>query len=405
MQRIDRRVVTMKVGLACAVVVAMTVGAGSVGGASVDPADAQSRGNAPASFIIAKLMALSALQGAGLSTNGIEDDGGATAEGVFTTQAKIVTPTSDLTVDLATYGGTTQAKAAYHQATSTQSGPSTSLTNAGDQATTISLNTYLRKGSQVLSIEGGLPAAVNNAQAVAKENGTLSETAISAANTDVQKDARSLAVAIGKHLSGQPSSAGSALTYFPPGAVDPCTVPATSLNHGDIRVASQLALSDTPPSLQCVYTFTGHSVGEGGTGMLAVYTLTGEQAAGAVPPTTVQQAFSGGASSGSGVSTATDGSVMAEGTTAGEVDDAVLLDAGATHTAASLLVRIQDQASSYVVDPKQCSKEIFAMFRDMVVEAKFHGQTLDEILPNPPTSSISGAIDDWCNQLAAHSTR
>jgi hypothetical protein len=386
--------------------VSITVGAAWIGGASAHPADAQSRGTAPASFIIAKLMSRSALQGAGLSTSGIEDDGGASAEGVFTTRAKIVTPASDLTVDLATYGGTNQAKAAYHQATSAQSGPSTSLTNAGDQATTINLNTYLRKGSQLLSVEGELPAAVNNAQAAAKENGTLSETAISAANTAVQKDARSLAVAIGKHLSGQSASGGDAVTYFPAGAVDPCTVPAMSLNHGDIRVTSQVALSDTPPSLQCVYTFTGHSVGEGGTGMLAVYTLTGEQAAGAVPPTTVQQAFSGGASGGSGVSSATDGSVMAEGTTAGEVDDAVLIDAGATHTAASLLVRIQDQASSYVVDPKQCSKEIFAMFRDMAVEAKFHGQTLDEILgSNPPTGSISGAIDDWCNKLAANSTR
>ena len=137
--------------------------------------------------------------------------------------------------------------------------------------------------------------------------------------------------------------------------MNPCSVRASSLSNGDIHVTSQPALSDTQPSLECVYTFTGRSAGEAGTGQLAVYTLTDRQASAAMPPTTVDAAFSGAGTSGGqtsgATSSATDGTLSANGTTSGEPDYAELATLTTPPNEVSrLLVRVSDEASSFRID-------------------------------------------------------
>ena len=173
-----------------------------------------SSGNAPASLVIAKLLTPTLLRSAGLSLSGVQDDGGADSDGTFATQANTPTSAGSYTLDLTTYPNAQVAKADYKQLASSGGGTADLLKGAGDQATSVNLSTYVRRGSQILSIMGQLSAATNTALAQAKENGTLDQSTIDAANATVQKDARTLATVIGHRLNGHPLPAWGAITYF-----------------------------------------------------------------------------------------------------------------------------------------------------------------------------------------------
>lgn len=272
----------------------------------------------------------------------------------------------------------------------------------------MNLSTYVRRGSEILSITGQL-SATNNTLAQAKESGTLDQSTIDAANAAVQKDARTLASVIGHRLSGHPLPSGT-ITYFPPGSVNPCSVRASSLNNGDIHVTSQPTLSDTPPALECVYTFTGKGAGEAGTGQLAVYTLTDRQASSAVPQTTVDAAFSGTGTSGGqtngATSSATVGSLSANGTTSGEPDYSELATLTApTGAVSKLLIKVSDEASSYFVDLHDCANEIGQMLIDMVKDANANGHSIiSQLGPSAAAAAedqLAKDIADWCSKVAA----
>jgi hypothetical protein len=395
--------------LLCVILVAALVDVSPAAAATSQKSKLSSSGNAPASLVIAKLLSPSVLRSAGLSASGVEDDGGAQQEGMFMTQAGTTTSAGTFLVDLATYQSNAAAKTVYKEFAISAGSTPRPLTGAGDQATTVNLNTYVRRGSQILTIKGQLSAAANTSLAQAKASGSLDQSTIDAANAAAQTAERTLATAVGHRLSGQPLSASGTVTYFPPGSVNPCSIRASSLNNGDIHVTSQPTVSDTPPSLECVYTFTGKSFGEPGTGQLAVYTLTDRQAAGAVPPTTVDAAFSAtggaGTQANGATSSATDGSLSANGTTAGEPNYAALATLTAPPDEVSkLLIRVSDQASSYRIDVSHCSHEIAIMFDDIIKEANANGRTVfSQLGPAGAAAAKQKVVNDildWCDKEA-----
>jgi hypothetical protein len=397
--------------------------------AHAHPHAGSSSGDAPASLVIGKVLSPALLTSAGLSSSPVEDDGGASAEGAFTTQASLATTAGHLSLDLSSFPNVGEAKEAYQNLTSAPAGGAGEITEplagSGFVATTVGLDTYLRKGSQVLSIVGELSSAANSSLAQQKEQGTLGQSSIDAANASVQKVTQALATGLAAKISGNPVVNAASLTYFPPGSVNPCGVKASSLNNGDIHVSSQPVVSDTPPALECVYTFIGKSQGEPGTGQLAVYTLTDVQAAAAASPFTLKSAFAqtgpgggggsgnggggGGASGDSGssgggatnaVSSATDGPISANGTTSGEPDYTILDDLPKDGDVSKLLITLDDVASTYVVDRHHCTLEIAQMADDLIDEQAGHHVSAVSPAGQAIVQKIGDDIAAWCKQEA-----
>lgn len=379
------------------------------GGGGGSPSGSASSPSAPTALVIAKLLPASALKAAGVAASAVEDDGGYPASGAFVSYARTATSSSNMSVALATYSAKSSAQQTYQQTLQAQAGTSQPLSGAGDKAVSVGMTTYVLKGAQMLTVQGQLTKQASDALNAAKANGTLDPATIAAAQAAVTKDTRNLATAAAAKMSGATAANVATLTYIPVDAIDPCTVPAASLDNGDIHVTSQAVLSDSLPALECIYTFRGSKPGEGGTGLLALYTLTEPQAESAVLPTSVQGYFSaapqGSSAGGSqGYSTANEGPFIAEGTTKGE-PDYVLADINPPPGAVSkLLIRIEDEASIYVIDKDHCEDEIGKMMGDLLNEAEMNGHTVSSIVGDSATMAafqkVRQDIRAWCEQEA-----
>ena len=267
----------------------------------------------------------------------------------------------------------------------------------------------------MLVIAGQLgPAGVKSLDD-AKLNGTISQALVDATNARPLKDAEAAAKAIAAKLTG--ATATDNLTYLPAGALDPCGFDASKLNDGDIKVTSTPSLSDLSPMSECVYTFTGTKPGEGGTGRLALYTLTSAQAAAAQPATTPAAAYSTtikgygsqGSAPGGGAAygTASSGPISMAGRTSGEPDFALLAGpANANASTHGLMLRVADFRSSYVIDKFHCADEIARLMGELVAEAEHaHGDvTLSELLgpagADAAVHKVADDIEDWCTKQA-----
>jgi hypothetical protein len=192
----------------------------------------------------------------------------------------------------------------------------------------------------------------------------------------MHRDAKNVATIMAKKMTGQTQS--GMVSYLPPGAIDPCSVNAASLNNGDITVTSQQVTSERPPALECVYTFQGTRFGESGTGQLEVLTMTEAQANAAVPATTVPAYFAasvGGSSMGgaAGYSTASAGDLLARGTTQGE--PSYFIRYLSPHSRQRFIINLNDYQSSYNLGPgvegisQECDFEISKMVKELLTKS------------------------------------
>ena len=345
------------------VAIAAVVAILGVGGQSAVAAPARSA-TAPAPLVIADAITAGILESARLGTTHVENDGGFESSGSFTSRARTAAADGNtLTVQLTTYPNARSAKSLYREDFAGQPGAS-AIKGAGYKGEDADNYAFALKGSQVLSIQGQLGSAGQQQLEQEKESGSSISSSVAAS---ASKDAAALAAALAPKLTGQATRATN-LVSIPKGGINPCAVPASSLHHGSIQVTSQPTLSDSPPALECVYTFTGSRSGEPGTGMLAVYTLTQTQARGAVPPTTAKAFFTSVPQDTAGGSaqfqTATSGNSEAEGTVSGEPDFLVGLnidDPNATDP--ELVVQLDDVESSFEEDQDSCSDEVHIIFR------------------------------------------
>lgn len=185
------------------------------------------------------------------------------------------------------------------------------------------------------------------------------------------------------------------------GNLDPCAIALTGL-PGGVTVTHQSVSSDRPPSSECVYTFAGSQDGQPGTGQLAVYTLTAAQAATGVPATTpaaefasIPRASSAGGSQGYSSNGA--GDFKVEGTTSGEPDYALLF--APANASSAVLLRVEDQHSTYRVSLEYCYSEIANMFIELFKEAG--GSThLGPAAEQAALDQVRNDITDWCRQEA-----
>ncbi len=361
---------------------------------------------APDTIVVATLLAPAKLSGSGVSLSAVEDDGGTSTSQGFISVAQVATAHATAVVTLDTYASPDAAVAAYQQfsANAASAGATAAaqpIAGAGDQAIAAGTAAYARKGAQVLSVVGKITAADQDALNQAKATGKLDPGTIATYTAAAAALAKRVLTAVAPNLTGATVPSAN-LTYVPKNAIDPCTVPASSLDHGDIHVTSQPVGSDSPPAMECIYSFNGSRAQEPGTGQLAVYTLTEAQAESAVPATTVDQVFAAipqqSVMGPQAYNTSSDANLQAEATDRGELDSVFDADIKGPQTAVGkLLVRIRDEASSYVVDKEDCRREL----------AKLFGTTFDDplqqIRKDDPEAyhyflgKIADKINDWCD--------
>jgi hypothetical protein len=358
---------------------------------------------APAQLLIANVLTSRVIGSAGLGSAHVEDDGGAESSGSFRSQARTTAADGNtLTVQLASYSNVGSARTSYNELFAGQPGAS-AIKGAGYTGEVAGDSAFALKGSQVLSIQGQLGAAAQQQLDQEKETGAPLSSSVVASTG---KDAAALAAALAPKLTGQATRATN-LVSIPKGAMNPCSVPASSLHYGSIQVTSQPTLSDSPPALECIYTFTGTGSGEPGTGMLAVYTLTQTQAQAAVPPTTakaflasIPQDTAGGSAQ---FQTATSGNSEAEGTVSGEPDFLLGLnvdDPDATDP--ELVVQVHDDESSFDENTDACSDEVHIIERLVTDEEQQEasGKKAEERYAREAAKRLAEEDDKFCDEDA-----
>jgi hypothetical protein len=243
---------------------------------AVPTASAAASQAAPKSLVAARLATASALSAAGVPASGIQDDGGAQTPEAFSSQVEVMSKDgTPLTITLATYASSADARSAYSASASSGATP---LPGVGDRAATSGNDSYVLKGSQVLTVEAKLSAAAVQQEVQAKEQGGAIPANLGAA---AAADATAVAKGLGTKLTGTAAKPSASYHELPAGAVDPCATAASAVASalGVQHVTSQEVLTDTPPAQECQYSSSA--------GTFDLYTITAAQAAAAVPPTTV----------------------------------------------------------------------------------------------------------------------
>lgn len=365
------------------------------------------------------------LAAAGLTVASVEDDGGVALGGLFASEARLVTGAGGYTADLSSYPDAATARTSYQQLVASLGGTPTPLTGTGDRAAAVGMIVVVSKGAQVLEIEGRYSAAEQAKLDKLKATGGADLVpAVKSATEVVREQAERIARVAAEVVDGRPLPTGSTpLTYLPANALDPCSVPAESLDHDDITVTSAPAISDQPPALECRYTFAGSKgYGEPGTGVLAVYTLSAAQAQVAAPSTTVGayvSAIARGATAGPAVyRTATLGGSRLVGTISGGfVDYAVALgsapqklragppSAGSgedPYDAEKLMLRVEDDQPKLIPGPDVCPKEVEPLTDDLLAEAEHRFALESGDIDDAPQldEQFRGELGEWCRTVA-----
>jgi hypothetical protein len=252
---------------------------------------------APSSLVIAKIASANTLRAAGVPITKIEDDGGNESPEAFSSQIRALAADGTLlTITLATYPTAAAAKSAYDAGTSDSS--LTPLRGIGAQAASSTSEGFVRKGSQVLSVQATLSAADEQQLIQAKEQGQPIPQTLGAAEG---KDVNGLLTGLAGRLSGAGAPTSENYLELPPGSADPCVdLSAASIRSIGLKALHEEEISsDTPPELECEYSSAA--------GTFDVYTITSAQAAKAVPSTTVhaliqRDYFGSGTGTGSGTS-------------------------------------------------------------------------------------------------------
>lgn len=240
----------------------------------------------PAAFIAADLLSLKA----GPTTlTGVEDDAGTSTGGALVTQARVSVSSGDVfTVTLMNNPSPSAAMTAY---TGLLPAGATAVHGIGDDAAANADGLIARRGSQVLTVNGSLDGPVYQkvlTKVASSGNKDLLiplENALSAETLDIGKAAAA-------RLTGAPAPpAVIAAGYLPVDAVDPCATPASELAVDGLSATSTRVISDSPPTLECLYQFGGSGSAQPAVPELAVYTLTIVEAELAVPRTTPDAFF------------------------------------------------------------------------------------------------------------------
>ena len=339
----------------------------------------------------------------------MEDDGAIYQGGTFTSQAVTLTPATKLTIDLTTYDNHVDAQRGYSELIPPQdSSPAPqTLAGVGDKAIRSATGVLVLKKAQVLTVRMEPSQASNDKLDQAKSAASSFDAVQSEVNDAMLHDTQTVAEVIAQKMTGQGIS--RPVSYLPHGAIDPCVVKATSLNSRDIHVTSQPVMSESAPALECVYTFAGSRTGEAGTGQLVTFTLSGAQAATAVPASTVQtfygNAVAGSSSGGrAGYSSNGSGAFQASGTTQGEPDYLVVFNGPTSAvTKGVILLRIEDYHSSFLLVSQDCASLIEKMFIQMLessternASAYYSRNAFRERF-----GVIINNLDGWCKMDAA----
>ena len=347
----------------------------------------------------------SIVDSSGTRVRTVQDNGGISVAGQgFVSRALANTHDAKLTLTLTSYPNVTDAMQGYTQSATGSSAPPVALPGVGDKAVARGTAVVVLKGAQLLSIETQPTDAADAAQLIAKKTGVpQSQAAIDAAQQGPARDAAAFAKAIAPRLNGQ-TVTGSP-KYLPKGAFDPCGFDASQLNRGHIRVTSIPVFPETNGASDCVYTFTGATRGEPGTGSLRVSTMTTAQGAAALVPRSPSAEFDsipnhfGGRNTSAGgprFGTASSGPLNAMGATTGEPNFAFLLGPKQTASDPALLIQIIDEHSTYVVGAAQCAEAIDTLLHRLRTQAMLRGSPLGASPSDADEGRIDDKIRDWC---------
>lgn len=347
----------------------------------------------------------SIVDSSGTHVGTVQDNGGISVAGQgFVSRALANTHDAKLTLTLNSYPNVTDARLGYTQLAPRSSAPPVSLPGAGDKAVAGGSTVVVLKGAQVLSVEAQPTDAADAAQQVAKEAGVpQSQATIDTAQQGSAADAAAVAKAIAPHLNGQ--TVTGSLKYLPKGAFDPCGFDASKLNRGALRVTSNPVFAETNGASDCVYTFTGATRGDPGTGSLRVSTMTTAQGAAALVPTSpgaefdsIPNRFGGRNTSAGGPTfgTVSSGPLNAMGATTGEPNFAFLLGPKQTASNPALLIQIIDEHSTYVVGAAQCAEAIDTLLHRLRTQAMLRGSPLGASPSDADENRIDDKIRDWC---------